>query len=157
MGSLAVIGVLLALSAVIRSDLMLLIVGVMIGYLASSLIMLLNYTSTADGIQSYVMWGMGNFSGVTSSSLPMFALIAGAGIVLSLLLVKPLNIVQLGADYASSLGVNLGRVRNMLLLATGLLSSSVTAFLRPDSFHRACHAACGTNDIPHRRSSCAVA
>lgn len=133
-GSLAVIGVLLALSAVIRSDLMLLIVGVMIGYLASSLIMLLNYTSTADGIQSYVMWGMGNFSGVTSSSLPMFALIAGAGIVLSLLLVKPLNIVQLGADYASSLGVNLGRVRNMLLLATGLLSSSVTAFCGPIAF-----------------------
>ena len=133
-GSLAVIGVLLALSAVIRSDLMLLIVGVMIGYLASSLIMLLNYTSTADGIQSYVMWGMGNFSGVTSSSLPMFALIAGAGIVLSLLLVKPLNIVQLGADYASSLGVNLGRVRNMLLLAAGLLSSSVTAFCGPIAF-----------------------
>jgi iron complex transport system permease protein len=133
-GSLAVIGVLLALSAVIRSDLMLLIVGVMIGYLASSLIMLLNYTSTADGIQSYVMWGMGNFSGVTSSSLPMFALIAGAGIILSLLLVKPLNIVQLGADYASSLGVNLGRVRNMLLLATGLLSSSVTAFCGPIAF-----------------------
>ena len=67
-GSLAVIGVLLALSAIIRSDLMLLIVGVMIGYLASSLIMLLNYTSTADGIQSYVMWGMGNFNGVTASS-----------------------------------------------------------------------------------------
>ncbi|MDE6524083.1 MAG: iron ABC transporter permease, partial [Paramuribaculum sp.] len=133
-GSLAVIGVLLALSAVIRSDLMLLIVGVMIGYLASSLIMLLNYTSTADGIQSYVMWGMGNFSGVTSSSLPMFALIAGVGIMLSLLLVKPLNIVQLGADYASSLGVNLGRVRNMLLLATGLLSSSVTAFCGPIAF-----------------------
>lgn len=133
-GSLAVIGLLLALSAVIRSDLMLLIVGVMIGYLASSLIMLLNYTSTADGIQSYVMWGMGNFSGVTSASLPLFAAIAGSGIILSLLLVKPLNIVQLGADYASSLGINLGRVRNILLLATGLLSSSVTAFCGPIAF-----------------------
>jgi iron complex transport system permease protein len=155
-GSLAVIGVLLALSAVIRSDLMLLIVGVMIGYLASSLIMLLNYTSTADGIQSYVMWGMGNFSGVTSSSLPMFALIAGAGIVLSLLLVKPLNIVQLGADYASSLGVNLGRVRNMLLLATGLLSSSVTSIHQLHTLTSNAPPEPG-NDIPHRRSSCAVA
>lgn len=133
-GSLAVIGVLLALSAIIRSDLMLLIVGVMIGYLASSLIMLLNYTSTADGIQSYVMWGMGNFNGVTAANLPAFASIAGAGIVLSLLLVKPLNVIQLGADYAASLGVNLWRVRNTLLLATGLLSSSVTAFCGPIAF-----------------------
>ena len=133
-GSLAVIGVLLALSAIIRSDLMLLIVGVMIGYLASSLIMLLNYTSTADGIQSYVMWGMGNFNGVTAANLPVFASIAGAGIVPSLLLVKPLNVIQLGADYAASLGVNLWRVRNTLLLATGLLSSSVTAFCGPIAF-----------------------
>ena len=133
-GSLAVIGVLLALSAIIRSDLMLLIVGVMIGYLASSLIMLLNYTSTADGIQSYVMWGMGNFNGVTAANLPVFASIAGAGIVLSLLLVKPLNVIQLGDDYAASLGVNLWRVRNTLLLATGLLSSSVTAFCGPIAF-----------------------
>ena len=133
-GSLAVIGVLLALSAIIRSDLMLLIVGVMIGYLASSLIMLLNYTPTADGIQSYVMWGMGNFNGVTAANLPVFASIAGAGIVLSLLLVKPLNVIQLGADYAASLGVNLWRVRNTLLLATGLLSSSVTAFCGPIAF-----------------------
>lgn len=133
-GSLAVIGVLLALSAVIRSDLMLLIVGVMIGYLASSLIMLLNYTSTADGIQSYVMWGMGNFNGVTSASLPLFTAIAGAGIVLSLLLIKPLNAIQLGADYAASLGINIWRVRNVLLLATGLLSSSVTAFCGPIAF-----------------------
>lgn len=133
-GSLAVIGVLLALSAIIRSDLMLLIVGVMIGYLASSLIMLLNYTSTADGIQSYVMWGMGNFNGVTAAKLPVFAVIAGAGIVLSLLLVKSLNVIQLGADYAASLGINLWRVRNTLLLATGLLSSSVTAFCGPIAF-----------------------
>ena len=133
-GSLAVIGVLLALSAIIRSDLMLLIVGVMIGYLASSLIMLLNYTSTADGIQSYVMWGMGNFNGVTAAKLPVFAAIAGAGIVLSLLLVKSLNVIQLGADYAASLGINLWRVRNTLLLATGLLSSSVTAFCGPIAF-----------------------
>ncbi len=133
-GSLAVIGVLLALSAIIRSDLMLLIVGVMIGYLASSLIMLLNYTSTADGIQSYVMWGMGNFNGVTAAKLPVFAAIAGTGIVLSLLLVKSLNVIQLGADYAASLGINLWRVRNTLLLATGLLSSSVTAFCGPIAF-----------------------
>lgn len=133
-GSLVVIGVLLALSAIIRSDLMLLIVGVMIGYLASSLIMLLNYTSTADGIQSYVMWGMGNFNGVTAAKLPVFAAIAGAGIVLSLLLVKSLNVIQLGADYAASLGINLWRVRNTLLLATGLLSSSVTAFCGPIAF-----------------------
>lgn len=133
-GSLAVIGVLLALSAIIRSDLMLLIVGVMIGYLASSLIMLLNYTSTADGIQSYVMWGMGNFNGVTAAKLPVFAAIAGTGIVLSQLLVKSLNVIQLGADYAASLGINLWRVRNTLLLATGLLSSSVTAFCGPIAF-----------------------
>ena len=70
-GSLLIMGILLSLSAVLKNDLMLLITGIMIGYLVSSAIMLLNYVSTADGVQSYVMWGMSTFNGVSPLNVLM--------------------------------------------------------------------------------------
>lgn len=133
-GSMLIMGILLLLSAVVKNDLMLLITGIMIGYLASSVIMLLNYASTAEGVQTYVMWGMSSFNGVSLGQLPLFSVLTGAGIVIALLLVKPLNVMILGTGYARNLGINLKRVRNMLLLATGLLSAVITAYCGPVSF-----------------------
>ena len=133
-GSLLIMGLLLGLSTLLKNDLMLLITGIMIGYLASSVIMLLNYVSTAEGVQNYVMWGMSSFNGVSMQQMPLFASVTLAGILLSLLLIKPLNVLLLGASYARNLGVNIRRVRNLLLFATGLLSAVITAYCGPVSF-----------------------
>jgi len=133
-GSLLIISLLLFLSTLLRNTLMLLITGIMIGYLTSSVIVLLNFVSTAEGVQSYVMWGMSSFNGVSLQQLPLFSGVTIVGIVLALLLVKPLNLLMLGDGYARNLGVNLQRVRNMLLLATGILTAVITAFCGPVAF-----------------------
>lgn len=133
-GSILIMALLLAISSLLRNDLMLLISGIMIGYLVSSGIMLLNYISTADGVQSYVMWGMSSFNGVSIDQLPLFAALTGVGLILALLLVKPLDLLLLGDAYASNLGVSIRRTRNLLLLATGILTAAVTAYCGPVSF-----------------------
>lgn len=133
-GSMLIMGILLSLSSVVKNDLMLLITGIMIGYLVSSAIMLLNYAASAEGIQGYVMWGMSTFNSVAMDRLPLFGGLVGAGLIIALTLVKPLNLLLLGDGYARNLGINLNRVRNLLLLATGLLTATITAFCGPVSF-----------------------
>lgn len=133
-GSLATMALLLLLSAWLKNDLLLLITGVLLGYLVSSIITLLNFSASATGIQSYVMWGMGSFSGLTISNVGIFSAITGVGLLVAVLLVKPLNIIQLGTSYARNLGINLTAVRNLLLVATGLLTAAVTAYCGPVAF-----------------------
>lgn len=133
-GSIAIMGLLLLFSMWLKNDLMLLIAGIMVGYLTSSVITLLNYLSTAEGVHGYAMWGMGNFNGVALGQIPMFSIAIGAGLLLSILMVKPLNIILLGENYALNLGIRMQWVRNMLLITTGLLTSVVTAFCGPISF-----------------------
>lgn len=133
-GSMLIMGILLSLSSIVKNDLMLLITGIMIGYLVSSAIMLLNYAASAEGIQGYVMWGMSTFNSVAMDRLPLFGGLVGAGLIIALTLVKPLNLLLLGDGYARNLGINLNRVRNLLLLATGLLTATITAFCGPVSF-----------------------
>ena len=81
---------LLVMSNVVKSSTMLLIVGILIGYIASSAISLLNFFATEEGVHSFVIWGLGNFSGVTLRQLPVFAAVVVAGLAASLLLIKPL-------------------------------------------------------------------
>ena len=133
-GSILVMAVILILSTFIRSNLMLLITGIMIGYITSSAISLLNFFSTAEGVHSYVMWGMGNFSGVSMQQMPMFATVCLIGLTLSILLIKPLNALLMGIQYAENLGVNIRLTRNLLLTATGLLTAVTTAFCGPIAF-----------------------
>lgn len=134
LGAMAVMTLILFFSLLIRNNVMLLITGIMIGYLASSAVSLLNYVSTAEGVQSYMLWGMGNFGGVSLSQMPWFALVALLGIVGALSLVKPLNAMLLGERYAENLGVHVHRVRNILLVVTGLLTAVTTAFCGPILF-----------------------
>lgn len=133
-GAAAVMGVLLFFSTIVRSNVMLLIVGIMIGYISSSAIALLNYMATQEGVQSYMVWGLGSFGGVTSDMLPLFCTITLIGIVASLLLIKPLNALLLGEQYAQNIGVNTRMVRNILLIVTGLLTAITTAFCGPIAF-----------------------
>ena len=133
-GSILIMGLLILLSSVLRNDLMLIITGVLIGYLTSSVITLLNYSASAHGVQGYIMWGMGSFNSVSTGQLPAFAIIVAVGLLLSMLLVKPLNALLLGDDYARSLGIPIRTVRNLLLLATGILTAVTTAFCGPVAF-----------------------
>lgn len=133
-GSFAVMALLLAMSALLRNELMLLIAGIMTGYLASSVITLLSYLSTSDNVYGYTVWGMGSFSGVGLAQLPLFSLLSLAGLLLAATLVKPLNVLQLGDNYARSVGVDIRRTRRRMLLSTGLLTAVVTAWCGPVAF-----------------------
>lgn len=133
-GAMAVTAIIVSVSAVIRSNVMLLIVGIMIGYIASSAITLLNFFATEEGIRSYLLWGMGNFSSVSLSQLPLFSILSFSGILASQLLIKPLNAMLLGDRYAASLGIDIRNVRRRLLLVTGLLSAVATAYCGPIAF-----------------------
>jgi len=133
-GATAVMVLLILLSTWLRNGLLLLITGIMTGYFTSSLIMLLNYSSTTQGVHSYVMWGMGSFAGVAMDSMPFFIAAVIAGLMLALMLIKPLNLLLLGDNYARNLGVRLTLTRNLLMLSTGLLTATVTAYCGPVSF-----------------------
>ena len=133
-GAMAVMAVIFFFSTVVKSDVMLLIIGIMIGYLSSSAISLLQFFATDEGVKSYMVWGMGSFGGVSMKHMPVFASVTLMGIVGSLLLIKPLNALMLGDRYAENLGVNIRWVRNCLLIVTGLLTAITTAFCGPISF-----------------------
>lgn len=133
-GAASILGIIIFFSTLVRNNVMLLIIGIMVGYLTSSLISLLNFFATDEGIRSYVLWGMGDFSSVSLGQLPVFCSMLGIGLLLAALLVKPLNALLLGERYAENLGVRVKRVRLLLLVSTGLLTAVVTAFCGPISF-----------------------
>lgn len=133
-GALAVMALILFFSTVVRSNVMLLIIGLMVGYLVSSVVSLLNFMSTAEGVQSYMVWGMGHFGGVLLRQMPAFAAVVLAGLAGALLLVKPLNALLLGERYAENLGVRVRRVRHVLLVVVGVLTAVTTAFCGPVLF-----------------------
>ena len=133
-GSMLVMAIILFFSTIIHSNLMLLIVGIMIGYITSSAISLLNFFATDEGVHSYIIWGMGNFAGISLEQLPLFCGLCLGGLFLSVLLIKPLNALLLGNQYAENLGINIRLTRNMLLIATGLLTAATTAYCGPIAF-----------------------
>ena len=133
-GAIAVTALILFLSTMVRNSVLLLIVGIMVGYVSSSAVSLLNFFASEEGVKSYMVWGMGNFGGVSMNHIPLFALLCLIGIVTSFLLVKPLNILLLGPQYAESLGVSTRQLRNILLVVVGLLTAITTAFCGPISF-----------------------
>jgi iron complex transport system permease protein len=133
-GAMAVIALIFFFSTLVRSNVMLLIVGIMIGYIANSAISLLNFFATDEGVKSYMVWGMGSFGGVSMANMPVFAAVTVLGLAGAVLLIKPLNALMLGDSYAVNLGINVLRVRNWLLIVTGLLSAVTTAFCGPVAF-----------------------
>lgn len=133
-GAMAVMAIILFSSTLVRDGVMLLVIGIMVGYLSSSVVTLLNYSATEQGIRSFMLWGMGSLDGVSPSLLPLYVTITLAALVLSLLMVKPLNLLSLGDNYARNLGLNTRRARNYALLLTGLLTAVVTAYCGPIAF-----------------------
>lgn len=133
-GATAVIVVLVALAAVVKSSMMLLIMGILINYLTTSAIALLNFFATQEGVHSFVIWGLGNFQGVGLARLPLFVASAAVFLLLAMLMVKPLNALLLGERYARSMGVRVGACRAALLLISGVLTAIPTAWCGPIGF-----------------------
>ncbi|MGI6243757.1 MAG: iron chelate uptake ABC transporter family permease subunit [Prevotella sp.] len=133
-GAMAVTALIWTLGKMVRSNVVLIIIGIMIGYLASSAITLLNFFATEEGVKNFAVWGMGNFGNVSMGQMPFFATITLLTTAATLLLMKPLNALLMGERYAENLGINVHRVRNILLVVTGLLTAVVTAFCGPIAF-----------------------
>jgi iron complex transport system permease protein len=133
-GACIILGIIIFFSTKVKSNVMLLIIGIMVGYMASSLISILNYYASTDKVHAFVMWGMGDFSGVSSQQLPFFTTCSLVGLLLSILLIKPLNALLLGEMYAANLGIKVKRTRVLILLCTGILTATATAFCGPISF-----------------------
>ena len=133
-GAMAVIVLLLFIARFIKSNLAILILGIMVGYLTSSVVSLCNFFANADSVHTYVNWGMGSFSNVSLGQLPLFCGMCLAGLLIALLLIKPLNGILLGENYAMNLGINIQSTRKLILLSTGILTAITTAFCGPVSF-----------------------
>lgn len=134
LGAALILAIIIGFASVVKNNIMLLIIGIMVGYLTSSIITLFTYWSTNERVFSFVMWGMGNFSNVYVDQLPFYLIVISAGLILSLILIKPLNALLLGDRYATNLGVNIKRTRFLLLVCAGLLTAITTAYCGPISF-----------------------
>ena len=133
-GSTAVLLLMLALSRKVKSSVSLLIVGLMVGSLASALIGVIQNFADPDSLKLFIVWTLGSLSGVGWGEMGVLLPIMLVGLVLSVVLVKPLNGLILGEDYARSLGIHIDRVRGGIVVATGLLAGGITAFCGPIAF-----------------------
>jgi len=136
----ASLGAFLVLAAVIvaankvRNIMSILIIGLMFGSLTSALISVLAYFSKAEQIQQYLFWSFGSLGNLSWTEISVFAFIYGIGMLGSLTIIKPLNSFLLGENYAKSLGINIKRNRNIILLITSILAGVITAFSGPIAF-----------------------
>ncbi|MFI3314320.1 MAG: iron ABC transporter permease [Rikenellaceae bacterium] len=133
-GAIGVLAIIVAFSLRVKNSIMLLIIGIMVGYIANSAVSLLSYVGSSDGVYTYVMWGMGDFSSVSSSNIGYFALFISLALIVSLLTIKPLNALLLGEGYCENLGINIKKARITILVSTGVLTAVITAFCGPISF-----------------------
>lgn len=133
-GAMAVTVLLLVISSMVRSNLILLIVGLLLGYLISAIITTLYALASMQDMQNYVIWGMGDFSSVSVSQLQNLVIPIVILLVMSLLMIKPLNVLQLGDMQAQNLGVNINRTRNLTLFIVGCFTAVTTAYCGPVSF-----------------------
>lgn len=134
LGASLVMLTILLISFRIRDNVVLLIVGIMIGYLTISIVSIWQYFSEPEQIQSYLLWTFGSLGGITNAQIPVFAGTILAGIVLSFALSKWLNVMLLGENYARTLGVNMKLTRILIIIATSILTGAVTGFCGPISF-----------------------
>ena len=128
LGSMGVLMLIVFISAKVRGNVTLLIIGVMIGYVANAIIGVLKYFSVEEDIRAYVIWGLGSFARVSGDQVVLFVSITAILLPLSFLLVKPMNLLLLGNAYARNLGLNIRRTRFLIILCAGVLVAIVTAY-----------------------------
>ena len=133
-GATLVLMLVLAVSRRITSNVSLLIVGMMFGSIAGALVSLLQNFANPDALKLFIVWTLGSLSSVSWSDMQMLSPLLAVGFLLVLCVLKPLNGLMLGEDYARGLGINVPRTRLLIVLATGLLAGGVTAFCGPIAF-----------------------
>ena len=134
MGAMGVMSIIVFLSQRVRNNVTLLIVGVLIGYIASAIIGVLKFFSSEEDIRAYVIWGLGSFARVTGGQVYVFVGLMAVVLPFTFLLVKPLNMLLLGERYAVNLGLNLRRARLFIILSASVLIAIVTAYCGPIMF-----------------------
>lgn len=134
LGSFLVLLAVLAVSQRLRDTMAILIVGLMFASLTSAIVGTLTYFSTAEQLQKFTFWSMGNLGNLSWSSIVILSVCVVIGLLLSLVSIKPLNALLLGENYARSLGINYKRTRLIIILATSILAGSITAYAGPIAF-----------------------
>ena len=134
LGALAVLLLVLAVAHKVKNNVSLLIVGLMIGSIAGALVNLIQNFANPDALKLFIVWTLGSLSSVGWTELLILAVVLVIGAILVLFLVKPLNGLLLGENYARSLGVNVERTRTAIVIATCLLAGGITAFCGPIAF-----------------------
>lgn len=133
-GALAVMLLIVYVSSRVRGNVTLLIIGVMIGYLANAVIGVLKFFSSEEDVKAYVVWGLGSFARVSGDQMLLFVLLMIILLPPAFLLVKPMNLLLLGDDYARNLGLNVRRARMLVIVSSGVLVAIVTAYCGPIMF-----------------------
>lgn len=133
-GALAVMFLVITAGAKLRNNLTLLIVGIMFGSLTSAVVSILQYFSTAENVQRFVIWTMGSLSAVSMTEITYIAPLIIITLFVCVTLQKPLNTILLGENYARSLGTNIDKIRMTLLVITGILAGVITAYTGPIAF-----------------------
>lgn len=134
LGSFLVLLAVLAVSQRLRDTMSILIVGLMFGSLTSAIVGTLTYFSTAEQLQKFTFWSLGNLGNLSWSSIVILSVCVAIGLFLSFVHIKPLNALLLGENYARSLGMNYKKTRMIIILATSLLAGSTTAYVGPIAF-----------------------
>lgn len=134
LGSAAVLLLVLMIAGRLKDNVVLLLVGVMIGTMTLSLISIWQYFSQPEQLQEYLMWTFGSLGGVVDEHLTVLASVVAFGLLLAYASSKALNALLLGEQYARSMGLTVGRARTIILLSTSLLTGSITAFCGPVAF-----------------------
>ncbi|MDR1716957.1 MAG: iron ABC transporter permease [Prevotella sp.] len=133
-GAMAVMAIIIAISQRIRGNVILLIIGVMIGYIATAIIGVLKFFSNDEDVRAYVIWGLGSFAKVSGNQVYTFVLIMAVLIPLSFLLIKILNLMLLGDGYARNLGLNIKRARLYVICCSCVITAIITAYCGPIVF-----------------------
>ena len=134
LGAALVLLVVMAVSRRIKDIVVILILGMMLGSGISSVVEILQYLSSEAALKSFVIWTMGSLGDVTGSQLALLLPVVTAGLALAVAVIKPLNLLLLGENYARTMGLNVQRTRTLLFLSTVLLAGTVTAFCGPVGF-----------------------
>lgn len=134
LGAIAVLLLVMAVSRRVTSNVSLLIVGMMFGSIASALVSLLQNFANPDALKLFIVWTLGSLSSVSWADMQLLLPVWLLGMVLVLCVLKPLNGLMLGEDYARGLGIDVRRTRLLIVLSTGLLAGGVTAFCGPIAF-----------------------
>ena len=133
-GAALILAVIMAVSVRLKDIMAFLILGMMFGSAASAIVQILQYLSPDSALKSFVVWTMGSLSGVSLQQLGLMSGIVVAGLALSIYLIKPLNLLLLGENYARTMGLNIRWIRFLLFASTTLLAGTVTAFCGPIGF-----------------------